>query len=214
MISYLDNQVGLLVKQLKELDIYDNTLIIFTSDNGPTYNGGTDSEFFNSAGSFNEGYGWTKGFVNEGGIRVPMIVNWPGKINPGSSSDHISAFWDVLPSLCDLAGIKPPAYTDGISFVPTLLGETTQLEHNYLYWEFPAYQGQQAVRMGRWKAIRKNIFKGNMEIELYDLETDPNEESNIANQHPEIVSQIEQILEDAHTQPDIERFRFKQLGDN
>lgn len=213
MISYLDMQLGLLIKQLKELDLYDNTVIFFTSDNGPTYTGGADSEWFNSAGDFPEGYGRTKGFVYEGGIRVPMVVNWPGRINPGSSSDHVSAFWDVLPSLCELAGIRPPEDIDGISFIPTLLGETTQDEHKYLYWEFPAYKGQQAVRMGKWKAIRKNIFEGNMEIELYDLLTDPNEQNNVAKTHPEIVAQMEDILLEAHTNPTLDRFKISQLGD-
>ncbi len=213
MISYLDNQIGLLIKRLKELGIYDNTLIIFTSDNGPTYNGGTDSEWFNSAGSFPEGYGRTKGFVYEGGIRVPMIVNWPGKVNPGSTSDHISAFWDVLPTLCDLAGVVPPGDIDGISFLPALVGETTQEEHSYLYWEFPSYAGQQAVRMGKWKAVRKNIFEGNMEIELYNLETDPNEETDLSDSYPEIVSRMMEIMKEAHTTPVLERFKIEQLGD-
>ncbi len=213
MISYLDNQLGLLIKRLKELEIYDNTLIIFTSDNGPTYTGGADSEWFNSAGDFSEEYGRTKGFVYEGGIRVPMIVNWPGKILPGSKSDHISAFWDVLPSLCELAGIQAPDNIDGISFVPSLAGETTQEEHKYLYWEFPSYKGQQAVRMGKWKAVRKNIFDGNMEIELYNLDTDPNEERDLAEDYPDIVSRMEEIMKEAHSTPVLEAFKIKELGD-
>lgn len=213
MISYLDNQLGLLIKRLKELEIYDNTLIIFTSDNGPTYTGGADSEWFNSAGDFSEEYGRTKGFVYEGGIRVPMIVNWPGKILPGSKSDHISAFWDVLPSLCELAGIQAPDNIDGISFVPSLVGETTQEEHKYLYWEFPSYKGQQAVRMGKWKAVRKNIFDGNMEIELYNLDTDPNEERDLAEDYPDIVSRMEEIMKEAHSTPVLEAFKIKELGD-
>jgi arylsulfatase len=213
MVSYLDDQVGQLVEQLKDLGIYENTLIIFTSDNGPTYNGGTDSEWFNSAGLFNEGYGWTKGFVHEGGIRVPMIVHWPGKVIEASSSDHISAFWDVLPTLCDVAGIEAPEGIDGISFLPEISGKGTQEKHEFLYWEFPSYQGQQAVRMGKWKAIRKDIFKGNMQLELYNLETDPLEENDVAADNPEIVKQIEEILKQSRVQPEIERFRMKELGD-
>ncbi|MEE4117026.1 MAG: arylsulfatase [Marinilabiliaceae bacterium] len=213
MVSYLDDQVGQLVEQLKDLGIYENTLIIFTSDNGHTYNGGTDSEWFNSAGLFNEGYGWTKGFVHEGGIRVPMIVHWPGKVIEASSSDHISAFWDVMPTLCDVAGIEAPEGIDGISFLPEISGKGTQEKHEFLYWEFPSYQGQQAVRMGEWKAIRKDIFKGNMQLELYNLETDPLEENDVAADNPEIVKQIEEILKQSRVQPEIERFRIKELGD-
>lgn len=213
MISYLDMQVGLLIKQLKELGIYDNTMIVFSSDNGPTYNGGTDSEWFNSAGMFAEGYGRTKGFVYEGGIRIPMVVNWPGKVIAGKS-DHISAFWDVLPTLCDVAGVSIPDSIDGISFLPTLLGETSQEDHDYLYWEFPSYEGQQAVRMGDWKAIRKDIFKGNMELQLFNLETDPLEEHNVADQFPDIVEKIEAIMKEAHVPASLERFKIKELGDN
>ncbi|TFH33681.1 MAG: N-acetylgalactosamine-6-sulfatase, partial [Bacteroidia bacterium] len=213
MISYLDNQVGLLIQQLKELGIYENTVIFFTSDNGPTYNGGTDSEWFNSAGEFREGYGLTKGFVHEGGIRVPMIASWPGIIPPGSESDHISAFWDVLPTLCDIAGTNTPEGLDGISFLPTLIGETSQNPHEYLYWEFPESGGQQAVRMGNWKAIRRNIHKGNMTIELYDLSTDPLEENNVAEQNPAIVEDISEIMKREHTTAEIPAFRFTSLGD-
>ena len=214
MISYLDNQVGLLVRQLKELGIYDNTVIIFTSDNGPTYNGGTDSEWFNSAGPFIEGYGRTKGFVYEGGIRVPMIVSWPEHVKQGAESGHISAFWDVMPTLCEMAGVNPPEGIDGISFLPTLRGESVQKEHEYLYWEFPSYQGQQAVRMGKWKGIRKDIFKGEMSIELYDLSVDSLETRDVSSDYPEIVKRIEEIMKEARRTPEIERFRFKELGDN
>lgn len=212
MISYLDQQVGELVSKLKAMGEYENTLIIFSSDNGPSYVGGVDAEFFNSAGPFREGYGFTKGFVHEGGIRVPMIASWPGKIEPGSKSDHISAFYDVLPTLCEVAQVKPPSNIDGISFLPTLM-ENTQEEHNYLYWEFPSYNGQQAVRMGKWKGIRKDIFDGNMDIELYDLATDSLEEHNLADQHPEVIRQIEAIMAAAHEPATLDRFKMEPLGD-
>lgn len=213
MISYLDHQVGLLVEQLKELGIYDNTLIIFTSDNGPSYTGGTDSPWFNSAGPFSEENGRVKGYVYEGGIRVPMIANWPGMIKPGSSTDHISAFWDVLPTLMEIAGSGTPENIDGISFLPVLLGKDGQRDHDYLYWEFPAYKGQQAVRMGKWKAIRKEIFNGNMEIELYDLESDPAETENIADDFPDIVARIDSIMMAAHIPAQLDRFKIEELGD-
>ena len=213
MISYLDDQIGQVIGQLKALGIHDNTLIMFSSDNGPTFNGGTNSKWFDSAKPFSSDQGWGKGSVHEGGIRVPLIANWPGKINPGSTTAHISAFYDVMPTLCDIAGIAPDEATDGISFLPTLLNTETQKEHDFLYWEFPAYNGQQAIRMGNWKGIRMNIFKGNMDIQLFDLDGDPLEKNDIANQHPEIVNQIKTIMEEQHTIPEIDRFKMKELGD-
>ena len=213
MISYLDNQVGSLVQHLKDLGIYENTLIIFSSDNGPSYTGGTDSPWFNSAGIFKEEYGWVKGFVYEGGIRVPMIASWPVKIKPGTNSDHISAFWDVLPTLAEIGGAQKPDNIDGISFLPTLLGRKDQQKHDYLYWEFPAYKGQQAVRMGNWKAVRKNIFDGDMDIKLYDLEDDPGESKNIAGNYPEIIAVMDSIMKIAHETPELQRFKMLQLGD-
>ena len=213
MISYLDDQVGEIVSKLKELGLYDNTLIIFSSDNGPSYVGGVDANYFNSAGPFDNNYGRTKGFTYEGGIRVPMIASWPAKIKPGSTSNHISAFWDVLPTLGDLIGAETPKEVDGISFLPTLLGTDSQPSHEFLYWEFPAYKGQQAVRLGDWKGIRKNIFEGNMKIELYNLKHDPAETNDIADQHPEIVAQIETIMREEHATPELDRFKMKTLGD-
>jgi arylsulfatase len=211
MISYLDENVGKLVQRLKELEIYDNTLIIFTSDNGPTYNGGTDSPWFNSGGPFKSEYGWGKGFVHEGGFRVPMIACWPDKIKPGTQSDHISAFWDVMPTLADIAGLPTPE-TDGISFLPTLTGKE-QPEHPYLYWEYPEYGGQQAVRMGKWKGIRKDIKKGNMVLELYNLENDLQEQYNVADEQPEIINKMEDIMQKEHQVAELDRFKMEALGD-
>ena len=213
MISYLDEQVGDLVDKLVELGVYENTIIIFTSDNGPTYAGGADTPFFDSAKPFKTEYGWAKGFVHEGGIRVPMIASWPGKIKTGGQSDHISAFYDMMPTFGDLVGVSIPSNTDGISIVPTLMGRKSQKKHDYLYWEFPAYKGQQAVRMGKWKAIRRNIYEGNLAIELYDLESDIQELKNVADQHMDIVKKITTILDKAHTPSPLERFQFPQLGD-
>ncbi len=212
MISYLDENVGKLVQQLKDLGVYDNTLIIFTSDNGATYNGGTDSPWFDSGGPFKSEYGWGKGTTHEGGIRTPMVASWPGKIVSGTESDHISAFWDVMPTLCEIAGADVPEDADGISFLPALVGEK-QTAHDHLYWEFPSYGGQQAVRLGKWKAIRNNIFKGNMEIELYNLEDDIQELNDVAADNPEIVKQIEEIMVKEHVTAVSERFRMKELGD-
>jgi arylsulfatase len=214
MVSYLDERVGMLVKQLKKLGLYENTLIVFTSDNGPTYNGGTNSSWFNSAKPFRSEYGRGKGFVYEGGIRVPMIASYPGVIQSNTTSHHVSAFWDVLPTLCELTQIAPPAQLDGISYLPTLKGENNkQQKHPFLYWEFPEYNGQQAVRLGKWKAVRKNIANGNLEIELYNLKNDPREENNIAKAHPDVVKQIENIMKSEHVRSENELFQLKALGD-
>ncbi len=212
MITYLDEQVGELVEALRQKDLLHNTLIIFTSDNGPTYTGGADTPFFDSAKPFKTEYGWGKGFTHEGGIRVPMIASWPGKIETGSRSDHISAFHDVYPTLCEIAGVTPRVPIDGISFLPAMMDQE-QESHEYLFWDFPEYGGQQAVRMGKWKGIRKNIKKGNLSIELYDLSSDIREQNNVADVHPEIVQKIEKIMREARTEPSIDRFKMESLGD-
>ncbi|MBN2280040.1 MAG: sulfatase-like hydrolase/transferase [Candidatus Marinimicrobia bacterium] len=216
MVSYMDNQVGQILQKLKEIGQYENTLVIFSSDNGATYNvGGADTIGFMSNGIWGAEYGKGKGFVREGGLRVPMIASWPQKIKPGTISNHISAFWDVMPTLCQVAGIERPAFTDGISFLPELLGTGKQMHHDYLYWEFPEYSGQQAVRMGQWKAIRMNIVKeANMDIELYDLKKDLQETADIAGQHPEIVERILAIMKMEHEQSVLTSFRMSALGDD
>ena len=202
-----------MIAELKKLGLYENTLIIFSSDNGPTFNGGSDSPFFDSARPFRSEYGRAKGFAYEGGIRVPMIASWPEKIAAGTTSDHISAFWDVLPTLCEVAGTPLSVRTDGISFLPTLLGDSPQEIHDFLYWEFPSYTGQQALRMGKWKAIRRNLFEDNLQLELYDLETDPTERTDVATEHPEVIAKIEAILSTEHEPSAVDRFRIEALGD-
>lgn len=212
MITYLDDQLGELIATLKEEGIYENTVIIFSSDNGPTYTGGVDFDYFESSKPFTNGYGRTKGFVYEGGIRIPLIASWPNKIKPGTTSDYVSAFYDMMPTICDISGIAPPEDIDGISFKAELLGEE-QIEHDFLYWEFPSYNGQQAVRLGKWKGIRKDIFDDNMTIELYDLEADIEEKNDLSSQNPEVVKEIEKIMKQEHEPATNERFKIKQLGD-
>jgi arylsulfatase len=212
MVTYLDDQVGQIIERLKSLRVYDNTLVVFTSDNGPTYAGGADSEFFDSARPFRSGEGWGKGNLHEGGIRVPTAVTWPDRIQPGSESDLASVFYDWLPTLSEIAGVPAPKDTDGVSLVGELLGEA-QTGHDFLYWEFPSYGGQQAVRWDKWKGIRKNIFEGNLEIELFDLATDPTEQHDVASENPHIVEQILAIMAREHVPSRIERFKFPQLGD-
>lgn len=213
MITYLDKQVGELIAELKKKGVYENTVIIFSSDNGPSYLGGLDFNFFESSKPLTNGYGRTKGFLYEGGIRVPLVVSWEGKVQPSSVTNHTCASYDLLPTLCEFAQVKPPKDLDGISFAPTLLGNGKQTKHEFLYWEFPSYEGQQAVRLGNWKGIRKNIFKGNMEIELYDLEQDPQEQHNLAADKPEVVAEIAKIMQEQHHPSENPKFQFPQLGD-
>lgn len=214
MVSYLDEQVGELVEKLKAEGIYENTLIVFTSDNGPTYDiGGADSPFFESAKPFRSDRGWGKGYTQEGGIRVPMIAHWPAKITEKSTSDHLSAFWDWLPTFCEMARVESTFHSDGVSLLPTLIGENQKENHKFLYWEFPSYKGQQAVRMGKWKAIRQNMFDGNLEIELFDLENDLACQNNVANQFPEVIDQVKIIMKQEHQTSEVERFRIPILDE-
>ncbi len=195
MISHLDRDVGKILALLEELELDDDTIVLFTSDNGPTYDrlGGSDSDFFESAGPL-RGH---KGSVYEGGVRVPLVVRWPGRVAAGSTSDHIAALWDLLPTLTGAAGLEVPEKIDGISFVPTLLGEEKQRAHDALYWEFPSYSGQQAIRVGNWKAVRRNMFKGNRTLELYDLEKDIGEQHDVAKEHPEVIAELERRMKAA-----------------
>ena len=208
MISYLDQQVGELINLLKSEGIYDNTLIVFTSDNGPTYAGGVDPEYFNSTGVFQNQYGRTKGFTYEGGIRVPTIVSWPKKIEAGSTNDWVGSFYDFFPTFLEVAQTTSKHTSDGISMIHTLLNKANAPVHDYLYWEFPSYNGQQAVRLGKWKAIRKDMKDGNMKIELYDLSKDLKEAQDISDKHPEVVAQIEVIMAKEHKTPQNPKFNL------
>jgi arylsulfatase len=207
MISRMDRDIGHIIALLKKLGLDKDTLVIFSSDNGPTYAGGVDYEFFKSAGPLRE----LKGRIYEGGIRVPMIAHWPGHIKSGTESAHISAFWDVMPTLCEIANAPIPPDTDGISFAPTLLGSGVQNKHAYLYWEFLSYGGQQAVRMGRWKGIRTDLKNKDTDtsIQLYDLKEDIKESNNIAADNPEVVAKIKEIMQSARTKSG--RFPFPEL---
>ncbi|MFX0556119.1 arylsulfatase [Maribacter sp. CXY002] len=212
MISYLDENVGKLINHLKKEGVYENTLIIFSSDNGVTYSGGTDGEFFNSSGPFGEVYGKGKGFVYEGGIRVPMIASWPGHIQAGSQTDHVSIQYDVMATLADLVGFENPVDTDGISFLPTLVQQEDQQEHDFLYWEFPEYGGQVAIRMGDWKVVRQHVKDDEIPtLELYNLKTDPAEATNVANKYPEIIEKAAAIFAAQHTKAATERFQIPRI---
>jgi arylsulfatase A len=208
MVARLDMYVGQIIEKVEALGLAENTLIMLTSDNGPHQEGGHDPEFFESRRGF-RGY---KRDLYEGGIRVPLGAYWPGVIKPGTVTGHISAFWDILPTFSELAGAEVPDNIDGISFAPTLLGKADQQkEHEYLYWEFHERGGRQAVRMGNWKAVRYNVFEGNTPVELYDLNTDLSESNDLADQHPEIVEQMAEIMAGARTESEIFTFQAATL---
>jgi arylsulfatase A len=196
MVTRMDRTVGRILDKLKELKLDSNTLVVFTSDNGGTHNvGGADSTFFKSAGDLKG----LKGSLYEGGIRVPFIAYWPGVIAPGTKCDAPFAFWDLLPTLCELTQATPPKDLDGLSLVPTFAANGTQKNHTFLYWEFPGYGGQQAVRVGDWKAVRQKLGQKVVKTELYNLKDDPNETSNIAARHPEQLKKMEQVMAEQHT---------------
>lgn len=198
MVSRMDAYVGQIVAKLDELGLSENTIVIFSSDNGPHLEGGADPEFFNSSG----GLRGHKRDLYEGGIRVPFVVKWPGKVQSGSENDFVGAFWDIMPTVVEMTGAGTPNYTDGISLLPTLVGhEDRQPRHGYLYWEFHEAGGRQAVRQGKWKAVRLNANdKGKTTVELYDLENDPSETINLAKAHSSVVDQLTAIMEEAHSE--------------
>lgn len=196
MMHLIDESVGKIKQHIIGLGLEENTLIVFASDNGPHQEGGHQAEFFDSNGP----YRGTKRDLYEGGIRVPMIASWPGRIPSGSTSAHISAFWDVLPTFCELSGADIPAGIDGISFAPTLFSKGEQKAHDFLYWEFYELGGRQAVRQGDWKYVKLNVRDQSKEIvtELYNLKEDPGEENNIGANHPEVIKSMERIMKEAH----------------
>jgi arylsulfatase A-like enzyme len=193
MITRLDADVGVLLGKLKELGLDENTVIFFSSDNGPHREGGNTVEFFESAGPL-RGF---KRSLTDGGIRVPAVVRWTGTVKPGTVSDHVWAFWDFLPTACDLAGAETPAGRDGLSIAPTLTGKGAQKTHEFLYWEFHEGGTKQAVRHRNWKAVRPAPAAP---LELYDVATDVGEAANVAKQHPAVVEKIEAYLRTARTE--------------
>ncbi|HEX5443973.1 MAG TPA: arylsulfatase [Pirellulales bacterium] len=197
MITRMDRDIGRLMAELKELGIDENTLVFFASDNGAVFPlSGTDPEFFQSTAGL-------RGFkqdLYEGGIRTPFIARWPGRIEAGTTSDFVGAFWDVMPTLCEIAGAPTPKDTDGISIAPTLLGRPGQTQHEYLYWEYHSAGGAQAVRFGDWKAVRNKIKRQpDSPLELYNLADDPGEKADVAEQHPEIAARALGYMKAAHS---------------
>ncbi len=198
MVTRVDDEVGKLLNLLKELKIDNNTLVIFASDNGNTGGNAKEDEtpneiFFNSFSPTRGG----KGDIYDGAFNVPAMARWPGVIEAGTVSDHIWAFWDFLPTAADLAGVETPGNTDGISFLPTLLGQIEeQKEHEFLYWE---YKAEQAVRMGKWYGFKNKKGK----LEIYDLENNPEQDTDLSEKYPEIYSKIDEIMQSEHTPSDV-----------
>lgn len=203
MVSRLDAYVGEIIDELKRQGLEKNTIVMFSSDNGPHSEGGADPEFFNSSGPFRG----IKRDLYEGGIRVPFIVWGPGKVKAESKNDQPSAFWDILPTIADVCQIKSPGITDGISLYPSLYGKSGQKKHKYLYWEFHEQGGKIAVRYGKWKGIILNYTKNpNENMELYDLSKDIHEDTNVAGQHPAIVKKIHELIKSSRTSSDLFNF--------
>jgi arylsulfatase A-like enzyme len=194
MISRLDRDLGRVMETLKRLGIDNKTLVLFTSDNGPHREGGANPEFFDSNGPLRG----NKRDLYEGGIRVPLIARWPGKIQAGTVSHHVSAFWDFLPTFAELTGAECASSTDGLSMLPTLLDNPgNQKQHEFLYWEFHERGSKQAIRMGDWKAVQ---FNASGKLELYNLKEDIGEKNDIAGDHPDIVAKIKEYLKTARTE--------------
>nr|WP_299345492.1 arylsulfatase [Allomuricauda sp.] len=205
MVSILDSDVGAILKKLEDLGLDENTLVIFASDNGTHAEGDNDPTFFDSNGPLKG----IKRDLYEGGIRTPMIAYWPSKIQPGRVSNHISAFWDFMPTACELAGIETPENLDGISYLPELLGKP-QPKHDVLYWEFHERDGKQAIRKGKWKGVRVNFQADeHSPLELYDLENDLGETNDLATKYPEIVNELNQLLSKERTRSKFFRFQWE-----
>ena len=200
MISRLDRDIGSIMARLKTLGIDDNTLVIFCSDNGATSAGGADPDFFDSNGP----YRGIKRDLYEGGIITPMIARWPGKIKPSSITDHVSGFQDLLPTMAELANVNVPANIDGISYLPTLMGNTSdQKQHEYLYWEFGEKGGKRALRCGDWKLVQLKLnAKKPPAPELYNLKTDPAETNDLATKNAATMQRLKALMDSARTKSD------------
>lgn len=195
MMTRLDRDFGKVMSLLEDLDLAENTLVIVTSDNGSHREGGHDPDFFNCSGPY-RGY---KRDLYEGGIRMPTIVKWPGKVAAGSESDFASAGWDWMPTLCEVAGVETPDGLDGLSILPTLTDKGIQAKHEHLYWEFHEYGGRQAIRQGDWKLIRLNVKNPKKEkLELYNLKDDPAETKNLSKAHADKVQQLMKLMHQEH----------------
>lgn len=206
MVSYMDHNMGLILAKLRELDLAEDTLVMFSSDNGAMQEGGHRRDSFNSSGPLRGG----KRDLYEGGVRVPLIAWWPGKIKGGQTSDHLSAFWDISPTARELAGAAEQADTDGHSLVPTLLGKEGQKKHDYLYWEFFEGGGKRAIRKDPWKLVLFNTNKDeNPRAELYHLKNDPGETKDLAKENSEKVSELTTLMDRVRAPSEHPAFKLK-----
>jgi arylsulfatase len=206
MVTRMDRDIGRLMDLLRELGLDERTCVLFSSDNGATIaNLGADTDFFHS----NDGLHGYKGEMYEGGIRAPLIARLLGRIKAGTTSDFVGAFWDLFPTFCELAGAPPPTNVDGLSFLPTLLGQAGQKQHEYLYWEIHAGGGRQAVRMNEWKAVRNQVKKNpTSPVEVYNLVADPAEKKNLAEAKPEIAQRLAEIMKEARVPSPVAKWNF------
>ncbi len=198
LISHLDDHVGKILDLLEELGLENDTLVLFSSDNGPTHDvGGVDTTFFDSTG----GLRGRKGSVYEGGLRVPFLARWPGRIEAGSMSTFVSGFQDLFPTLADLVGAPPPEGLDGVSLLPALLGKQETDRTKPMVWEFFGYGGQRAVVDGRWKAVQRGLRRkaGPLPLEVYDLETDAAEAHDLASERPQLARRLRKIMHGERT---------------
>ena len=202
MVTRLDSYVGDVMHLLDSLGIAGQTLLVFTSDNGPHHEGGANPDYFKSYGE----YRGVKRDLYEGGIRMPMLMVYPGHVKAGVDNGHVMAFWDMLPTFAELAGYDQPLQTDGLSAVPTLLGKSGQQEHTYLYWELHEQGGKQAVRQGHWKGVRLQVGTDNPVFELYDLDADIHEDHNVASEHPDIALLLQHVMDSCRTESDLFQF--------
>jgi len=207
MMTALDVGIGRVLESLEKQGLEKNTIVLLSSDNGPHKEGGHMPNYFNSNG----GLRGHKRDLYEGGIRCPLLVRWPGTVKAGSTTDHISAHWDLFPTFCELAGTETPRDLDGISFLPTLLGRK-QKQHEYLYWEFFEGGGKRAARIGKWKAVQNQVNgKGqDAPVEIYNLEKDRAEINNLAAQNPELITRVRKIFKAAHTPSPLWKFKWEQ----
>ena len=210
MISFMDRQIGRIMERLEKHGIDENTIIMFTSDNGPTHvKAQVDVDFFKSAKNLRG----LKGSVYEGGIRVPMIVRWPGRVAADSQSDLICAHYDILATLAEIGGGTLDTNTDGISFANEIVGKPMQHKHEYLVWDFAGYGGQLAIRKGDWKAVRRGLKKNpDAKTQLFNLADDPSESRDVAKDHPKLVKELEAIILKERVRPEIEKFQFGTYG--
>lgn len=209
MIAFVDETVGRVLDRLRELGIDERTVVVFASDNGPSPDEGPGMRHFDSNGPFRGG----KRDLYEGGIRTPQIVWWPGTIGGGAVSAVPTAFWDLAPTMLDLAGAPIPDSMDGVSIAPTLVGETQDLSGRALYWEFHERGGKQAVRLGRWKAVRLNVGRDRAgAIELYDLETDPGETADVVAANPDVAAALVELMASMRTESDLFLFGIGEVG--